>query len=279
MPALVPPYAEARDDHAIMLGLAERLGIAEEFAGGRTPLQWLEELYTEWAGKLARRGASVPSWQEFWETGRPIDVPMRPAEQVMLAEFRADPGAHPLRTPSGRIQLTSPEIAAFGYPDCPGVPTWFAPAPDPALPLVLLANQPKTRLHSQLDVGGYSRRSKIQGREPVRMHPSDAAVRGIAAGDMVRLRNDKGWVLAGAVLTEAVSPGVVQLSTGAWYDPDDDGNCVHGNPNVLTTDVGSSALGQGTTGGHIRVEVELFVGEPPPLSVLAPPPILAATPP
>ena len=105
------------------------------------------------------------------------------------------------------------------------------------------------------------------------MHPADAAERGIADGDVVRLRNEKGWVLAGAVLTDLVTPGVVQLSTGAWYDPDPDGNCVHGNPNVLTTDVGTSALGQGTTGGHAVVQVELFVGEPPPLTVLHPPAI------
>jgi biotin/methionine sulfoxide reductase len=194
----------------------------------------------------------------------------------MLAEFRADPAGHPLRTPSGRIQLTSPEISAFGYSDCPGVPSWFPPEqPSADLPLRLIANQPKTRLHSQLDVGGYSQASKVHGREPVRMHPVDAAERGIADGDVVRLRNRKGWVLAGAVLTDAIAPGVVQLATGAWYDPDPDGNCVHGNPNVLTTDVGTSSLGQGTTGGHALVEVELFVGAPPPLSVLGPPAIRA----
>ncbi len=51
---------------------------------------------------------------------------------------------------------------------------------------------------------------------------------------------------------------------------------MHGNPNVLTSDVGTSALGQGTTGGHALVEVELFVGELPPLSVLGPPAIRAA---
>jgi biotin/methionine sulfoxide reductase len=274
MPALIPPHAQARDDHAILAGLAQRLGFAEEFAGGRTPLEWLETLYTEWTVKLGRRGASVPDWSEFWSAGRPVPVPSHPAEQVMLAEFRADPVGRPLRTPSGRIQLSSPEIAAFGYPDCPGVPTWFPPEPPSAdTPLRLIANQPKTRLHSQLDVGGYSQASKVSGREPVRMHPADAAERGIADGDVVRLRNEKGWVLAGAVLTDLVTPGVVQLSTGAWYDPDPDGNCVHGNPNVLTTDAGTSALGQGTTGGHAVVQVELFVGEPPPLTVLHPPAI------
>ncbi|MDQ2839153.1 MAG: molybdopterin oxidoreductase, partial [Actinomycetota bacterium] len=198
--------------------------------------------------------------------------------QVLLAGFRADPSGEPLRTPSGRIHLQSGEIEAFGYQDCPGTPTWFEPADWAAAdmyPLQLIANQPKTRLHSQLDVGGYSQSSKVAGREPVRINPKDAAARDISDGDVVRLRNAKGWCLAGAVLSEELVSGVVQLSTGAWYDPDEDGNCLHGNPNVLTTDVGTSSLGQGTTGQHAMVELEKFVGELPPLTVLGPPRIRA----
>jgi biotin/methionine sulfoxide reductase len=55
---------------------------------------------------------------------------------------------------------------------------------------------------------------------------------------------------AGVALTEDVRPCVVQLSTGAWYDPDpgDPSFCRHGNPNVLTAGRPSSALSQGTTG-------------------------------
>src|SRR5205085_11714558 len=100
----------------------------------------------------------------------------------------------------------------------------LAPAlggPDSLFPLQLVANQPATRLHSQLDFGATSLKSKINGREPVRIHPQDAAARGIGAGDIVRLYNERGSCLAGAVLSEALRPGVVQLSTGAWYDPED----------------------------------------------------------
>jgi biotin/methionine sulfoxide reductase len=53
---------------------------------------------------------------------------------------------------------------------------------------------------------------------------------------------------------------VIQLPTGAWYDPADpeeDGPlCVHGNPNVLTRDIGTSNLAQGCTGQLTTVEVE-----------------------
>ena len=137
----------------------------------------------------------------------------------------------------------------------PGHPAWLPPsrrARTARFPLQLIANQPATRLHSQLDFGATSLASKIKGREPVRIHPQDAAARGIGDGDVVRLYNDRGACLAGAVLSEALRPGVVQLSTGAWYDPEDPTAdkplCVHGNPNVLTRDAGTSKLAQGCTG-------------------------------
>jgi biotin/methionine sulfoxide reductase len=43
--------------------------------------------------------------------------------------------------------------------------------------------------------------------------------------------------------------------------------CVHGNPNILTRDVGTSQLAQGSTGQLTRVEVVRFAGEPPPVRI------------
>ena len=201
----------------------------------------------------------------------------------MLEAFRTDPVANPLKTPSGRIQLYSETLAGFGYADCPGHATWLESeewlgAPRAAtFPLALVANNPASRLHSQLDVGAYSQASKVAGREPVRMHPDDAAARGIAAGDVVRLFNDRGSCLAGAVLTTDVRRGVVQLSTGAWFDPDDPraeiAMCIHGNPNMLTRDIGTSKLSQGCSGQHALVEVERFTGVAPPVKAFVPPEI------
>src|SRR5262249_11568290 len=129
-------------------------------------------------------------------------------------------------------------------------------------PLRLVANQPATRLHSQLDFGGHSGALKHRGREVMRMHPADATRRGIADGDIVRLFNERGACLAAVTLTEEIREGVVQLPTGAWYDPEDPREekplCVHGNPNVLTRDVGTSRLAQGCTGQLTTVEVERF---------------------
>ena len=92
----------------------------------------------------------------------------------------------------------------------------------------------------------------------------------------MRLYNDRGVCLAAAVLSDALRPGVIQLSTGAWYDPDDPEAatplCVHGNPNVLTRDAGTSSLAQGCTGQLSLVEVERFEGPLPRVKAFDPPP-------
>ena len=277
----VAPYQEARDDHAIFAGLAERLGVGEAFTEGRSARQWLEHLYEPTRLALAARGINAPEFDQFWEDGELV-LPTLPWDGGIVRAFRRNPEADPLPTPSGRIEITSATIAAFGYPDCPGHPAWLPPvegAGSPAalrFPLQLVANQPATRLHSQLDFGATSLASKIDGREPVRIHPQDAAARGIADGDIVRLYNDRGACLAGAVLSEALRPGVVQLATGAWYDPEDPAAenplCVHGNPNVLTLDAGTSRLAQGCTGQLSQVEIERFAGSLPPIKAFDPPP-------
>jgi biotin/methionine sulfoxide reductase len=107
------------------------------------------------------------------------------------------------------------------------------------------------------------------------MHPQDAVARELVDGDVVRVYNDRGACLAGVVIDDRLRPDVVQLSTGAWFDPadpaDPDAMCVHGNPNVLTDDVGTSSLARGCTGAHVLVEVEKFIGPLPPVLAHQPP--------
>ena len=275
----VAPYGVARDDHAIFAGLADRLGFAQAFTEGRTVRQWLEHLYEPTRRALADRGVNAPSFAEFWEDGELV-LPTLPWDGGPIREFRHDPDGAPLPTPSGRIEIVSETIAGFGYADCPGHPTWMplagVAAAGSRFPLQLIANQPATRLHSQLDFGATSLAAKVQGREPVRIHPRDAADRGIHDGDIVRIYSDRGACLAGTVLSDALRPGVVQLATGAWYDPEDPAAlapfCVHGNPNVLTRDVGTSRLAQGCTGQVALVEIERFAGSLPSIKAFDPPP-------
>jgi biotin/methionine sulfoxide reductase len=278
MPAMAPPHAESRADYESLSALAERLGFGDAFTEGRTPRQWLAHMYEKWAAGL---DFSVPTFERFWAQGQ-LRLPTEP-DLTLFADYRADPRAHRLATPSGRIEIFSQKIDAFGYADCAGHPTWYEP--DEWLggpraeryPLHLLANQPATRLHGQLDGGATSQHSKIQGREPIRMHPADAAARGLSEGDVVRVFNDRGACLAGLVVDDRLRRQVVQLSTGAWYDPEDpadpDAMCVHGNPNVLTADVGTSSLAKGCTGAHVLVEIQKFTGPLPRINAHEPPTI------
>ncbi len=276
MPALTPPYGDSRDDYTTFSALAGRLGFGEQFTEGRTARQWLVHMYEKWSAGL---DFEVPGFDQFWAAGH-LRLPTEPG-LTLLADFRADPVGHRLATPSGRIEIFSQTIDGFGYPDCAGHPRWYEPTEwlggerAARYPLHLLANQPATRLHSQLDGGATSQASKVQGREPIRIHPDDASTRGLADGDVVRVFNDRGACLAGVMIDDRLRPSVVQLPTGAWYDPadpsDPDSMCVHGNPNVLTDDVGTSSLAHGCTGAHVLVQVEKFDGALPPVRAHEPP--------
>jgi biotin/methionine sulfoxide reductase len=274
--AAIEPVGDARDDYDIFAALAERLGFAETFTEGRSSQEWLQHLYDDFRS----RNDGLPTFDEFWASGSvayPKKAPVGSTDHVFLGAFRDDPDANPLPTPSGRIELFSETIAGYGYDDCPGHPTWLEPyerlgtAAAERFPLHLVSNQPTKRLHSQYDHSDHSRNAKVAGREPARLHPAEAAARGIADGDVIRIRNDRGACLAGAIVSDAVAPGIVQLATGAWYDPDADGTCKHGNPNVLTRDKGTSRLAQGPTAHTCLVEVERFDGDPPPVTAFDPP--------
>jgi biotin/methionine sulfoxide reductase len=276
MRKVAEPIGEARDDFAIFAGLAERMGLGTAFTEGRDVRQWLAHLYEPTRKALAAAGWDAPSFEAFWDRGE-LALPQAADDGGFLRAFRNDPDNHKLATPSGRIEIYSDTIAGFDYDDCPPHPTWLASTEQPSArhPLTLIANQPSTRLHSQLDFGCHSQASKVRDREVVRLNPLDAAARGITDGDVVRLFNDRGACLAGAKLSDRVMPGVIQLSTGAWYDPELKGGeqplCVHGNPNVLTRDIGTSRLAQGCCGQVSVVECEKFLGNLPPISAFDPP--------
>ncbi|TXI59308.1 molybdopterin guanine dinucleotide-containing S/N-oxide reductase [Mycolicibacterium mageritense] len=280
MRALAQPYENSRDDYTTFSALATALGFGDQFTEGRTAREWLVHMYEKWAAGL---DFDVPPFEEFWAAGQ-LELPTEPG-LTLLGDFRADPRTHRLGTPSGVIEIFSADIDAFGYDDCAGHPAWYEPTEwlggprATRYPLHLVANQPATRLHSQLDGGATSQGSKIQGREPIRMHPVDAAARGLVDGDVVRVFNDRGACLAGVVVDDRLRQDVVQLSTGAWYDPadpaDPDSLCVHGNPNVLTDDAGTSSLARGCTGAHVLVQVEKFARPLPPVRAHEPPRIVA----
>jgi len=281
MKRAIDPVGEARDDYEIFSALAKRLGAEERFTEGRTASGWLRHLYDLARDRAGKWQLELPSFEAFWAEGC-IEMPPPSEPSVMLKAFREDPEANKLPTPSGKIEIFSSAISKFSYDDCLGHPAWFEPAEWLGSPLArryplhLISNQPATRLHSQYDHGSLSRAAKIQGREALTMHPRDAEARGVKAGDVVRVYNDRGACLAGVRIDDGVRRGVVVLPTGAWYDPLVPGEIgtleKHGNPNVLTLDKGTSKLTQGCIAQTVLVEIELFRGELPPITAFDPPP-------
>ncbi|TBR23630.1 MAG: Asp-tRNA(Asn)/Glu-tRNA(Gln) amidotransferase GatCAB subunit C, partial [Reyranella sp.] len=197
------PIGEARDDYWIFSEITRRLGAADVYTEGRDEMQWLAHMYEEGRQKSAKMGVPLPSFEEFWEAGI-AKVPGENTEPVMLAKFRADPAGNPLRTPSGKIEIFSEKIASFGYDDCPGHAVWMEPIEwlgskkAERYPLHMLSDQPADKLHSQLDHSPHAKATKVKGRQPVTMNPEDAAARGIADGDLLRVFNDRGACLAAA---------------------------------------------------------------------------------
>ena len=95
------------------------------------------------------------------------------------------------------------------------------------------------RLHSQL-CGTINRNSyEVAGREPCWMNPQDAKARGLKDGDVVRVFNQRGQILAGLKVTDEIMPGAIRINEGGWYDPvnsrDPNTLCAWGDVNVLTT--------------------------------------------
>jgi biotin/methionine sulfoxide reductase len=280
MKQVMAPRGEARDDYAIFAAIAERLSVGAVFTENRTALQWIRKLYEQSVPSAAAAGIQLPSFEQFWTRGL-VDLDDGAQPLVMLEKFRRDPAAAPLRTDSGKIEIVSPRIASYGYSDCPGHPAWLEPAEwlgsprAKRFPLHLLSDQPRAKLHSQLDHSDHSLAAKHDGREALHLSPDDARARHLDAGSVARVFNERGACIATVVVDDGVMPGVVRMSTGAWLDIGIDGAGGrverHGNPNVLTRDLASSLLSQATAAQTCLVEVEPYDGIPPAVSAFTMP--------
>jgi biotin/methionine sulfoxide reductase len=247
MHKVAEPLFDARNDFDIFRGLASRMGV--NFADNLDEEGWLRRIYETTRSNAAEKGVDMPDFDRFWAQGM-IDLQPQAGPVVMLEAFRAAPEAHPVPTPSGRIEIFSQVVAGFGLDDCLGHPAWFEP-PEwlgnrQGDEFHLISDQPVRRLHSQLDASPHSKAGKIKDREPVFINPADAQACDIVDSDLVEIHNARGQVISAAVISDSLMPGVLRLSTGAWFDTDRERDLErHGNPNALTLDVPSSSLSQG----------------------------------
>jgi biotin/methionine sulfoxide reductase len=276
------PIGEARNDFDIFSLISEQLNIKNTFTEGRSEEQWIAKLYQQTRNNFKKHHVQLPSLKDLKTLGT-FSAGPRDHQAVLLQDFRKNPQKYPLSTPSKKIQISSPAIASFLYEEC--LPHPMAPPlneflgnPHKTFPLHLISNQPHDKLHSQLDHGAYAQSQKIHERQPVTIHPEDAKKRNIKHHSLVRIFNNRGSCLATAVLSEHIRPRVIQISTGAWFDPliahDQSIWCVHGNPNILTQDVGTSRIAQGPSALSCLVDVEPYTQNPPTINAFSPPPII-----
>ncbi len=128
-----------------------------------------------------------------------------------------------------------------------------------------MSNHGRWRVHAQCDDIPWTKEAvtgKIKGwdgywYEPCWMHPSDAEARGIKQGDIVKVYNERGGVLCGALVWERIMPGVISVDHGARADfiipfNLDRGGAINAiAPDGLTS---KHAAGQATSGYLAEVE-------------------------
>lgn len=282
------PYGEAKDDYDIFTELLKHFSDkhVHAFTEGRSKMEWIEHFYNASYEKAKNSGVKMPAFKEFWEKGYcEFETPEVAKKFVRFEDFRKNPIVNRLGTPSGKIEIFSKKIASYEYDNCKGHPMWFEPMEwlgsekVDKYPLNLVSPHPKYRLHSQLNNTWLRHLEEVNGREPIWINTKDAKKRGIKSGDVVRIFNDRGQILGGAVVTEYVKEGAVRMQEGAWYDPSEAGEpgtlCRHGDVNVLIPDVGTSNLAQGNQATAL-VEIEKFKGEVPEIGIFKSPVIKGA---
>lgn len=250
-----PPF-ETKSDYQICAELAERFGVREEFTQNRSERGWIE-----WAVERYKntRFPEVPDLDSMIENN--IGVYSKPVVKpaVAFADFRKDPAANPLNTPSGKIEIFSKTLFDMEKPETiPAVPKyiqeWESPFGEEAkrFPLQALGHHYMSRVHSTHDGIDWLEEAFPQR---VFINPIDAEKRGISDGEEILVYNDRGKIMIPCRVTPKIMPGVVNIPQGAWWKPDKNGIDRRGNINVLTSHRWTP-LAFGNAQHTIMVEVE-----------------------
>jgi molybdopterin guanine dinucleotide-containing S/N-oxide reductase-like protein len=269
----IHPIAESKSDFEIVVEIAKKLGKEKEITQGKTTEQWIRYCYDNFgvAGRI--------SWQEFNKKGMCVFPTVKGWEKDPpgFREFYENPKAHPLKTPSGKLEFYSARLAK-NFPDDverPPIPKWIEKGPthDERLsserakmyPILMMSNHGRWRMHAQADDITWSREAptcKVKGAdgymyEPCWINPITATERGIKSGDIVKVFNERGIVLGGAYVTERLIPGVAYMDHGSRSDPIVPGKIDRGGAVDLISPPGIISWhsgGQATSGYLVQVE-------------------------
>jgi anaerobic selenocysteine-containing dehydrogenase len=232
----IEPLGESKSDYEIVCMVAQRLGLLEEYTKGKSIPEWIREGFDR--SRIPEMG--LQTWEEFQDKQYYV-VPVDPdweSHAAGMYEFYMDPERNPLETPSGKLEFESVALKRH-FPDDaerPPAPKWVEKSElhDERLsspraeeyPLLCMSNHPRHRVHAQMDDLDWNREictCKVMGPdgclyEPLWIHPSEATKRGIKNGDVCKVFNERGTVLAGAYVTERLMPGVAYVDHGARAD-------------------------------------------------------------
>lgn len=237
----ITPMWEVRSTYDICADIAEHLGLRDEYTEGRTQGQWAEILYEQ----VREKRSYLPEWSKAKNMGL-IDQGIATEEQsIAFADFRADPEANPLSTPSGKFEIYSQSLADLaknlplqGYERIPAVPE-FCVVQESHLnkeltvkyPLQLTGFHTKGHTHST-----YTNVPMLREAVPdeVWINQLDANERKLMSGDLVHIFNDRGVIEVPCKVTNRILPGVVAMPQGAWTQLDSNGVDIGGCLNTLT---------------------------------------------
>ena len=238
---IIDPLYDCKTVYEMCTELAKRLGVEEEFTEGKSQEDWVRDVVEATQDEVP----GLPGFDELREMGiwREPDPPE--VGFIPLQEFREDPEANPLETPSGRIEIFSSTLWELGetweLPEGDRIPaigeqvaTWEGPeeaVTNSKYPLQCIGHHHKQRAHST-----YGNIPWMLEAHPqlAWISPIDAEERGIANDDMIEVFNDRGRTRLPARVTARIAPGLVSVPQGAWFDPDDDGVDTGGSQNILT---------------------------------------------
>ncbi len=226
----VDPPGEARNDYDIFCALADRLGFGQAFSEGKSEEDWLRSFV---------QGSDVPDYDTFKQTGIYLGADQL---RVGMSDFIADPQAHPLLTPSGKIEIASQRY--HEVTGLPAVPAFYGSPRQPEFPLLLITPKSKFRIHSQGSNVAWLREREEQA---LWINPQDAVLRGITAGSEVEIYNQQGCVRTRVNITDEMMPGVVCLMEGVWAELDGSGTELAGSANMLSSTSGTPASRSSTT--------------------------------
>lgn len=242
--AATAPKFERRPIYQILCDIAKRLGdeVYDKFSEGRTQEQWLQHLYAE----MRAMDADLPTYDALKAMG--IFKKKDPkGHLVAYKDFRDDPEANPLSTPSGKIEIYSARLAEIAAswdlkedevidPLPIYHPGFYShiEAQNGQFPLQLVGFHYKSRTHSS-----YGNIDVLESACPqeVWINPLDAKSRNIQSGDLVRIFNEIGETRIEAKVTPRIMPGVLGMGQGAWHRANMWGDKIdhNGSINVLTT--------------------------------------------